>query len=87
MIERSTSIADVCRLPIRECDDFLRSVDDLVRDQKFARAGDRIIVVAGSSLGTPGMLNGVLIHTVGGDREEHLSKGAEAMVETEETTS
>ena len=67
--------------------EFLRVVDDLVREQKFARGSDRIIVVAGSSLGTPGMLNGVLIHTVGGDREEHLSKGAAAMVETEDSTS
>ena len=67
--------------------EFLRVVDDMVREQKFARTGDRIIVVAGSSLGTPGMLNGVLIHTVGGEREEHLSEGAAAMVETEESTS
>ena len=67
--------------------EFLRAVDELVRAQKFAKTGDRIIAVAGSSLGTPGMLNGVLIHTVGEDREEHLSHGAAAMVETEETTS
>jgi pyruvate kinase len=66
---------------------FVRMVDDLVREQRFARGGDRIIIVAGSSLGTPGMLNGVLIHTVGGDREEHLSEGAAAMVETEDSTS
>jgi hypothetical protein len=33
------------------------------------------------------MLNGVMIHTVGEDREERLSAGAEAMVETEESTS
>src|SRR5688500_5151404 len=67
--------------------EFVRMVDDLVREQKFAADGDRIIIVAGSSLGTPGMLNGIMIHTVGQDREERLSDGAEAMVETEETTS
>jgi hypothetical protein len=67
--------------------EFVRMVDDLVRAQRFAAGGDRIIIVAGSSLGTPSMLNGVLIHTVGEDREEHLSDGAEAMVETEESTS
>ena len=64
--------------------EFVRTVDALVRAQRFARGGDRIIIVAGSSLGTPGMLNGVLIHTVGGDREERLSAGAEAMVETDD---
>jgi len=67
--------------------EFVRMVDDLVREQKFARGGDRIIIVAGSSLGTPGMLNGVMIHTVGQDREERLSQGAEAMVDTEDSTS
>ena len=66
--------------------EFLRVVDDLVREQQFAATGDRIIVVAGSSLGTPGMLNGVLIHTVGVDTEERLSAGATPMVETQEST-
>ena len=30
------SIADVCRLPIRECDDFLRSVDFTDRERQIA---------------------------------------------------
>ncbi|MEA2709293.1 MAG: pyruvate kinase, partial [Phycisphaerales bacterium] len=34
--------------------EFVRTVDNLVREQKFAVGGDRIIIVAGSSLGTPG---------------------------------
>jgi pyruvate kinase len=68
-----------------EMRDLLRKVDEIIRDQKFAAAGDRIIVVAGSSLGTPGMLNGVLIHTVGGEREERLSAGAAPLVEKTET--
>jgi pyruvate kinase len=40
-------------------------VDQLVREQNFAPTGSRIVIVAGSSLGTPNTLNGVVIHTVG----------------------
>jgi pyruvate kinase len=69
------------------CDDIatlVREADDLVRQRDYATAGDRIVVVAGSSMGTPGMLNGVLIHTVGKARPEHLSAGADAMVQPAE---
>jgi pyruvate kinase len=67
--------------------DLVRAVDEIIRDQNFARAGDRVIVVAGSSLGTPGMLNGVFIHTVGSENEERLSAGAASLVDTTESTS
>ena len=40
-------------------------VDELVQTRKFAPAGSRIVIVAGSSLGTPGTLNGIILHTVG----------------------
>ena len=40
-------------------------VDRLVRERKFAEPGRRIVVVAGSSLGTPSTMNGIVIHTVG----------------------
>ena len=66
---------------------LVQQVDHLVREQKFAAMGDRIVIVAGSSLGTPGMLNGVVIHTVGGEREERLSAGTPGMVESEERKS
>src|SRR5207249_1202209 len=59
---------------------LIRQVDDLMREFAYAKVGERIIVVAGSSLGTPGMLNGVLIHTVGSP-PEHLSDGSEPLVE------
>jgi pyruvate kinase len=62
---------------------LLREADALVREQGYAQAGDRVIVVAGSSMGTPGLLNGVLIHTLGDARPEHLSEGAPAMVQPE----
>jgi pyruvate kinase len=63
---------------------MVRAVDEIVTEQGYAKAGDRVVIVAGSSLGTPHMLNGVLIHTIGGE-PEHLSEGAAPMVETEET--
>ena len=40
-------------------------VDDVVRQRQFAAAGNRIVIVAGSSLGTPSTMNGIVIHTVG----------------------
>lgn len=40
-------------------------VDRFVLEKKIAESGDRIVVVAGSSLGTPSTMNGVVIHTLG----------------------
>ena len=44
---------------------LVHEVDRLVRELKYAQAGDRIVIVAGTSLGAPGTMNGVVIHTVG----------------------
>ena len=69
--------------PADDVQALLRESDALVRAQGYAEVGDRVIVVAGSSMGTPGLLNGVLIHTLGDARPEHLSEGAPAMVQPE----
>jgi pyruvate kinase len=45
--------------------DLVHNVDTLVQERKFAALGDRIVIVAGAALGTPGTLNGVILHTVG----------------------
>lgn len=45
--------------------ELVGSIDRLVQDRHFAVHGDRIVIVAGSSLGTPGTMNGIVIHTVG----------------------
>jgi len=45
--------------------DLVQNVDALVQERKFATLGDRIVIVAGAALGTPGTLNGVILHTVG----------------------
>ncbi len=44
---------------------LVTEVDAMVQRRKLASPGDRVIIVAGSSLGTPATLNGVVIHTVG----------------------
>jgi pyruvate kinase len=44
---------------------LVQDVDDLVTQKQWAPSGSRIIIVAGSSLGTPSTLNGVVIHTIG----------------------
>lgn len=45
--------------------DLVEAVDALVRERKFASRGDRLIIVAGAALGTPGTLNGIILHTIG----------------------
>ncbi|MEO6434499.1 MAG: pyruvate kinase [Tepidisphaeraceae bacterium] len=63
---------------------LVQEVDRLVREQKYGVIGDRIVIVAGSSLGSPGMLNAVLIHTIGDEKPPHLSEGSPAMVKNAE---
>jgi pyruvate kinase len=44
---------------------LIREVDRLIQQRKLAKIGQRIVLVAGSSLGTPGTMNGVVLHTIG----------------------
>jgi pyruvate kinase len=44
---------------------LVERVDALVQTRDMASVGSRIVIVAGSSLGTPNTLNGIIIHTVG----------------------
>jgi pyruvate kinase len=60
------------------------AVDRYVVEKQMAEPGDRIVVVAGSSLGTPSTMNGVVIHTLGEswltagkDGTPHLAIGIE----------
>ncbi|HMB95453.1 MAG TPA: pyruvate kinase [Tepidisphaeraceae bacterium] len=54
--------------PPTNMDDLVNHVDELVRSREIAAIGERIVIVAGSSLGTPGTLNGIILHTVGENR-------------------
>jgi pyruvate kinase len=51
--------------PPENMQDLVSSVDELVRQRKFTEVGQRIVIVAGAALGTPGTLNGIVIHTLG----------------------
>jgi pyruvate kinase len=51
--------------PATELSELVTRVDQLVQEENLAEAGDRIVIVAGSSLGTPGTMNGIVLHTVG----------------------
>lgn len=46
---------------------LVKQTDELVIRRKFADVGDRVVIVAGASLGTPGTLNGIVLHTIGTD--------------------
>ncbi|MEM6560129.1 MAG: pyruvate kinase, partial [Planctomycetota bacterium] len=44
---------------------LVANVDDLLIDRNLATTGDRTVIVAGASMGTPGAMNGIIVHTVG----------------------
>jgi pyruvate kinase len=51
--------------PPDEMATLIRRVDRLVQERKFAAVGDRVVIAAGASLGTPSTMSGIVIHTVG----------------------
>ncbi|MGH7178162.1 MAG: pyruvate kinase, partial [Tepidisphaeraceae bacterium] len=51
--------------PPSDVSELVFRVDEFLVREKLARPGDRTVIVAGSSLGTPGTMNGVVVHTVG----------------------
>jgi pyruvate kinase len=63
-------------LPPSDMLDLVKNVDEMVRERDFAKLADRIVIVAGAALGTPGTMNGIVIHTVGeqwtGDVESEI---------------
>ncbi len=44
---------------------LIARIDELILARKYAKQNDRILIVAGWSPGTPGTMNGLVIHTVG----------------------
>jgi pyruvate kinase len=51
--------------PPQSMPELIEGVDAMVRTRNFAAPGDRIVIVTGAALGTPGTLNGIVIHTIG----------------------
>jgi pyruvate kinase len=56
--------------PPETLDSMVEQIDDLIRHKHLASSGDRVVIVTGSALGTPGMMNGVVLHTVGAQPSE-----------------
>ena len=52
-------------MPSHDMSELIEAVDKLVQERHFAQLNDRIVIVAGWSAGTPGSMNGMVIHTVG----------------------
>jgi pyruvate kinase len=50
--------------------ELVGDVDAMVQSRAFAKRGQRIVIVAGSSLGTPGVMNSVILHTLGETRSQ-----------------
>ena len=60
-------------VPPRSMPELIGNVDALVRERGYAANGDRVVVVAGASMGTPSTLNGIILHTVGEDWNPELT--------------
>ena len=52
--------------PPKDLRHLVGRVDELAKSLGLAGDGDRVVVVAGASLGAPGTMNGIVMHTIGG---------------------
>jgi pyruvate kinase len=52
-------------LPPGDVNELVDEIDRVVADCEYAGVGDRVIIVAGSALGSPALLNGIIVHTIG----------------------
>jgi pyruvate kinase len=52
-------------MPPDDLGSLIRAVDQMVQERRFASPGDRVVIAAGASLGTPSTMSGIVIHTVG----------------------
>jgi pyruvate kinase len=56
-----------CCLPVPgTIDDFVRVTDELLVARELAKAGDKVVLVAGQPLGEPGRTNTLVVHVVTG---------------------
>ncbi|HEX4797276.1 MAG TPA: pyruvate kinase [Humisphaera sp.] len=72
----------------RDMSVLVGAIDKLVQEKKLAEPGSRIVIVVASALGTPGTLNGIILHTIGdgwrsaGSADATIPLGAEALMKT-----
>jgi pyruvate kinase len=48
---------------------LIEAVEKIAMERQLAGASDRIVIVAGSALGSPGLIGGIVIHTLGRSTE------------------
>lgn len=53
-----------CRDIPAQVEQFSQMVEDLALERKWARPGDRIVLVTGRPIGTAGTTNAILVHTL-----------------------
>src|SRR4029077_8610164 len=51
--------------PPRDMSELIHNIDQTIHERTFAQAGERIAIVSAASLGTPGTMNSIVLHTVG----------------------
>jgi pyruvate kinase len=61
---------------------LIAQVDVLVREKGLAAEGDRIVLVAGSTMGAPGTMDGIIIHTVGRVAAQSVERARISELET-----
>ncbi|MEL7238160.1 MAG: pyruvate kinase, partial [Planctomycetota bacterium] len=54
----------------RQLSELVPAADAKALELGLVKPGDRVIVVAGRSMGTPGAMNGIVVHTIGTTGEE-----------------
>lgn len=62
---------------------MIEQIDKLVLEKKLANYSERIVIVAGSALGTPGTMDGIVIHTVGQVAQRRVGVGELGMQNVE----
>jgi pyruvate kinase len=55
---------------------LVSDVDELILARDLVHPGDRVVIVAGASMGTPGAMNGIIVHTVGQPVRDVCADGA-----------
>lgn len=59
---------------VESTDVMVYQVDQMLRANGLAEFGDTVVVVAGTPIGVTGTTNSVVVHRIGGEMPEHLTK-------------
>lgn len=59
---------------VRDTDEMVAQVDEILQAKRLAQPGDEVIIVAGMPPGTPGSTNSIRVHTVGEELDHRAAK-------------